>query len=523
MTSADRKFKLKIWELAFGYFGFYLPYALVIKLVTSQRWPGINTSVSGFTILPAVTISTAVTLIAIVSLKGWWQFCGRRELLGRRIPCPSGLLVLSGLGTALIIATTTIVFSFTAVSILLGLVLMRGGVLTIAPMVDLIFGRRIRWFSWVALTIAMAAVLLALSNVGPHTLNLVSGTVIGLYLTGYLLRLPCLTKLAKTYDPTITKRYFMDEMVVALCFLIAIPAALAAVGRGDVMIELRQGFTQIFISEATVPAILIGILYAGLYYFGTLIYLDCRENTFCIPLNRGASLLAGVAGSWILFLWFNQAAPGPAQLLSASMIVVALLFLSPLHHFKRTVAAITGIIARPFDRFAQHASHVAAVEVRQRIFLFVCSGNTCRSPIAAAIANAEIAVRMNIPFSALKTVNVKALSAGLTASPGTPITPEAKAVLQSLNIPTSAHSAQSLTIKLADEAEMIFCMTRAHRQALIEMIPSARSKTFCLDDAGDIDDPINKGAEVYLDCALRIRDLVRLRLDQFIPQRQPQT
>jgi protein-tyrosine-phosphatase len=67
---------------------------------------------------------------------------------------------------------------------------------------------------------------------------------------------------------------------------------------------------------------------------------------------------------------------------------------------------------------------------------------------------------------------------------------------------------------LAHQVELIFCMTRAHREAVIDMIPSVAWKTHCLDPEADIEDPIGKGLETYLKCAGRIRSLIRLRLDE---------
>jgi protein-tyrosine-phosphatase len=46
------------------------------------------------------------------------------------------------------------------------------------------------------------------------------------------------------------------------------------------------------------------------------------------------------------------------------------------------------------------------------------------------------------------------------------------------------------------------------------MLPNVASKTFCLDEQVDIDDPIGKGMEAYLNCARRIHELVRLRFDE---------
>jgi protein-tyrosine-phosphatase len=134
--------------------------------------------------------------------------------------------------------------------------------------------------------------------------------------------------------------------------------------------------------------------------------------------------------------------------------------------------------------------------------------------MAAAIANAEIATRFKIPFAALKTVNVRALSAGVSARVGAPLTPEAQETLHSLDVPVRSHAACNLTVELANEAEMIFCMTSAQRQAVIEIIPSVARKTYCLDHVGDIEDPIGKGLAVHLNCARRIQYLVRLRFDE---------
>ena len=134
--------------------------------------------------------------------------------------------------------------------------------------------------------------------------------------------------------------------------------------------------------------------------------------------------------------------------------------------------------------------------------------------MAAAISNAEIAARLKIPFEALETVNVQALSAGVSARVGAPLTPEAQQVLRSLNVPVGPHAARNLTVELANQAELIFCMTSAHRKAVIDMIPSVAWKTYCLDHEGDIEDPMSKGLAAYLNCARRIHALVRLRFDE---------
>jgi len=542
-TSPHRQFKLAIWGLALGYFVFYAPYAAFIKLITTGLWPGVSGTVSGFRLLPAVVISTAVVLPVIVSLAGWWTHASRRQVFGLSIPFPRPLVFLSGLGTAIIIGTTTLIFTFPGVSIVVALVLMRGGVLIMGPIVDRLFNRRVRWFSWAAFGVTVVAILIAIADVNNYRLSIVTAIIITAYLSGYLLRLPCATKLAKSDDKATTYRYFVEEQMVAMLFLVAIPAVFALIGKGEIMMELRYGFTGFFTSSITLPALIIGAFYACLYCFGTLIYLDCRENTYCIPLNRGSSLLAGFFASYVLTLFFGQKPPSVAQLGSAGLLVMALLLLSPFHHslehaldkFKLSVAkayrtllniaagwglpSINPPGAQPILTGNVPATSRGSIDEEQldgarRIFLFVCSGNTCRSPMAAAIANVEIAARLKIPFEALETVNVRALSAGVSAKVGAPLTPEAQEVLRSLNVPARPHAARNLTVELADQAEMIFCMTSAHRKAVIDMIPSVTWKTYCLDPEADLEDPIGMGLAVYVNCARRIQDLVRLRFDE---------
>jgi protein-tyrosine-phosphatase len=540
MVHTKRNFKLVIWGLALGYFVSYAPYSALIKVTTTGLWPGLGGNVSGFRLLPAALISTAITLPVIIALMGWWKYVGRRVIFGVRVPFPERLVFLSGLGTAIIIGATTLAFTFTGVSIVFALVLMRAGVLSIAPAVDHLFKRRVRWFSWTALGLSAAALLVALMDVNNYRLTGVATLTIAAYLVGYLLRLPCINGLAKTTDTAVTRKYFVEEVLVAMPLLVIVPAAFALIGRGEIAAELRDGFTNFFASGVTLPALVIGALYSCLYCFGTLIYLDCRENTFCIPLNRCASLLAGVLASFVLTLFLNQAPPSTAQLGSAGLIVVALLVLSPLHHVGRSWASFKDALASVYGMLLDFAGRLGKqkplsepglqemlagqapaaragreqLDGLRQIFLFVCSGNTCRSPIAANISNAEIAARLEIPFEELGNARVQAQSAGLSARVGAPMMPEAQEALRLLNVPLLPHSARSLTLELAHEVERIFCMTEAHRAAVIHRFPAAAAKTHCLDPEGDIEDPIGKGLGAYLSCARRIHTLVRSRLDE---------
>jgi protein-tyrosine-phosphatase len=531
MPTRQRKYDLRIWGLGLGFYLFYSPYSALTKALSSGLL-GTHGPVRGTVLLPISALATVIGMFGFITAMKWWKYAGRHEFLGIRVPFPRRLTFLSGVCMAIIMGTTTLAFTFGGLSIVLVLVLLRGGTLMIAPLVDAIVGRRVRWFSWAAMFVSLMAVLVVLIDAGNYKLSMAAAIDVAAYLAAYFFKLQFMSKLAKSDEREATLRYFVEEQMVASPLLVLALFAMAFIGYGNVMMGFRVGFTSFLGSTDAIYAVLVGLFYAALCVCTTLIFLDRRENTFCMPLHCGSSLLAGFTASYALALLLGQGVPSGAQLASAGLIVFALGFLSPLHHFQRTVRQLGQSLTNAFGPFVNIRSgggltspaiiHQERVEKLQRLFLFVCSGNTCRSPMAAAIANTEIAVRLRIPLVALETVNVQALSAGISARVGEPLTPEAQEVLRSLNVPVRPHAARNLTAKLADQAEMIFCMTSAHRKAVIEMIPSVAWKTFCLDSESDIDDPIGQGLSVYVSCARRIQDLVRLRFDEMGLQSQIQ-
>jgi len=503
MLTPKRQYGLHIWALGLGYYISYTPYSGLTKALSTGLLPGTNGPIKGSVLLPISAIATVVGMFGFITAMGWWKYAGRREFFGRMVPFPRLLTFLSGVCLATIMGTTTLAFTFGGLSIVVVLVLLRGGTLIIAPIVDHIVGRRVRWFSWAAMFFSLSAVLMALSDASTYTLTIAAAIDVAAYLAAYFFKLQFMSRLAKSDEREATLRYFVEEQMVASPLLVVVLIVLATFGAGDVMMGFRAGLTTFVATPGAFFAVLVGLSYAALCICTTLIFLDRRENTFCMPMHCGSSTLSGFTATAILAYCFSQSAPTAAQSLSAGLLVVALGFLSPLHHFDRY-----------WLRLKRAFGFAPALPAPQRLFLFVCSGNTCRSPMAAAIANAEIASRLRVPFSSLETVNVRALSAGVSAKVGAPLTDEAAEVLRSLSVPVQPHAARSLTPELAAEAELIFCMTSAHRKAVIEMLPSIEVKTYCLGSEVDIDDPIGKGMAAYVDCARQIQRLVQLRLNE---------
>jgi protein-tyrosine-phosphatase len=243
-------------------------------------------------------------------------------------------------------------------------------------------------------------------------------------------------------------------------------------------------------------------------------------------------MLSGLVASWALTILYGQAQPSAAHLASAGLIIVALLFLSPLHHFGfymgKLNRAFSAALRRSEASFDEQARGAALSFVTgpspegdtvlrsklRRMFIFVCNGNTSRSPMAQAICSHEIAMRLGVSMEEHSRENVRIISAGLAAKPGSPMKRHARSALQQLQVISKSHASQSLTPGMVEQAEKIFCMTRSQRQGVIADFSAPPDKVLLLDPHGDIEEPLEADPDAFVKCAKRIWALVAERLDE---------
>ncbi|HVV83477.1 MAG TPA: hypothetical protein VHE35_10415, partial [Kofleriaceae bacterium] len=323
-----------IWWWAFGYFACYVPYTTLTKLLShvdgSTGRTLIDTGgtpVGGLEILPPTVMASVVTMVLFLVGTGWWRHAGRKTIAGVSVPVPRGLTAISGLCSSGIIATTTLAYTFGA-SPLVAALFMKGGVLVIAPVIDRISRRRVRWFSWTALALALASLAVA-SGGGKLGLTAVLLADLAVYLTSYFVRLTLMSSRAKSADTATNLRYFVEELMVSTPALVAMLGLGALALGGKEGAELRAGFTTFFERPVVLHAIAIGVLSQGTGIFGGLTFLDKRENTFCVPVNRASSVLAVlVASLYMSAVYATYPSVARTELEGAALIIAAIGFLT---------------------------------------------------------------------------------------------------------------------------------------------------------------------------------------------------
>lgn len=352
---------LGMFLLCLGYFASYVPYTVLTKMATKGLFDGMagtqyEKGIANWSIQPIMALATFIAMFSFISIAGWWKHARKHVFCGISMPWPHWFTLISGICTAGQILTTTLAYTYKE-SIVFAMLLMRGGVLIMAPWIDkyitsYVTGkkRKITWPAVIALLLSLGALIVAFAEKASTIITVACLIDVSIYLVVYFFRFVFMAKYAKveeekakvevgTEKQDINKMFFVEEQFVAnpvLFFGLLIMGIVGIfTGPQSVAREVWTGFTIIPFSGYFWPLFAAGACSYGAGLFGTLIYLDPRAMTFCVPANRISSIFAGIVATSWLFLAFEEISKekginpvSDGEWIGVALVTMAMIFLA---------------------------------------------------------------------------------------------------------------------------------------------------------------------------------------------------
>lgn len=156
---------------------------------------------------------------------------------------------------------------------------------------------------------------------------------------------------------------------------------------------------------------------------------------------------------------------------------------------------------------------------KRQSILFVCTGNTCRSPLAEVLCKRMLAERLGCAETELSVRGFEIGSAGLAAVGGLPAAEEAQVIARELGVDLSQHHSRMISpemIRDAAEGGEIVTMTTNHQRTLMQVVGEGTVLIRTLGDGEDIPDPIGGDRDVYRQCA----ETIQAHLQRFVQEWQ---
>ena len=181
-------------------------------------------------------------------------------------------------------------------------------------------------------------------------------------------------------------------------------------------------------------------------------------------------------------------------------------------HFDGLAATVRVQENKCIVRNAGVLEHENLERLGQLVVLLVCTGNTCRSPMAEVLLRSKLRAAFPQRF-ANDAQPVFVASAGLSAFPGGPASPEAISVMKKRGLSLLDHQSRAVTERALRTADLVLTMTESHRSAIVDRMPSVAEKVSLLsNENGNVSDPFGGSESVYAACAEQIDGF----LDQWV-------
>jgi len=150
-----------------------------------------------------------------------------------------------------------------------------------------------------------------------------------------------------------------------------------------------------------------------------------------------------------------------------------------------------------------------------RTIVFVCTANTCRSPMAEMLCKQALAGTLHCAIDDLPKLGHTILSAGTSAYEDSPASQGALEAMKRHGLDLSRHVSRPLSLGLVEDADLIFVMARHHSDSIRGILPDAADKIRMMDPSGaDIEDPVGSPVETFLACAAQLAQCIGSVLDE---------
>lgn len=339
----------RLLQLCTGYFLLYVVTGLVVKAFTGAPHTPMGTApMNDIAFLAYNTLGANLTCLIPAVVLGWWRMKSIRpaRVCGVEIPSEVFYIIPSGICTAIVIPTTTLMYTL-PISVMVAMVIMRASVIVIGRLVDGlqiaqgILQKRIYWEENAAVVFAVLAACIELF--GPHTggfaflHNQAAVVIFSSYITSYAIRIYIMNYYKNTRPkgaPLDNKAFFAVEQIAASLAMVCIALAVYFSPRA---FPSWGGVRQIaaFISSIQTPtpgwfwASLSGLAFGLVAFFSVFIFMfKGRTATFTGLINRLTSLVAGTAATLLGHWLFGSRFPSLQNWVSLGFVLVAVYFLS---------------------------------------------------------------------------------------------------------------------------------------------------------------------------------------------------